>query len=91
MVAHYFNYLKKISASDKHFDELKELVGDSPRYTKTAGTKNEVVQLPTEFKPLWNGEDSIVKRHALSYLYKRNIDDSDILKYNIGYCDDWLI
>jgi DNA primase len=26
----------------------------------------------------------------LSYLYKRGIDDSDILKYNIGYCDDGL-
>jgi hypothetical protein len=24
----------------------------------------------------------------LSYLYKRGIDDSDILKYNIGYCDE---
>ena len=26
----------------------------------------------------------------MSYLYKRGIDDSDILKYNIGYCDDGL-
>ena len=49
-----------------------------------------VVKLPEEFKPLWNGGDSIVKRHALSYLYKRGIDDSDILKYNIGYCDEGL-
>jgi len=46
-----------------------------------------VVKLPEEFKPLWNGGDSIVKRHALSYLYKRGIDDNDILKYNIGYCE----
>jgi len=85
-----FQLLKKVNASHQHFDELKELVGDSPRYTKTTNVKNEVVQLPTEFKPLWNGGDSIVKRHALSYLYKRNIDDSDILKYNIGYCDNGL-
>jgi DNA primase len=85
-----FQLFKKINASHQHFDELKELVGDSPRYKKTTDTKNEVVQLPTEFKPLWNGGDSIVKRHALSYLYKRNIDDSDILKYNIGYCDEGL-
>ena len=34
--------------------------------------------------------NKIVKRHALNYLYKRGIDDSDILKYNIGYCDDGL-
>ena len=86
-----FQLLKKINAPHKHFDELRELVGDTPRYKKKTDSKvNDVVQLPTEFKPLWNGEDSIVKRHALSYLYKRNIDDSDILKYNIGYCDEGL-
>ena len=86
-----FQLFKKISASHQHFDELRELVGDSPQYKKKNSVKiNEVVQLPTEFKPLWNGGDSIVKRHALSYLYKREIDDSDILKYNIGYCDEGL-
>jgi len=84
-----FQLLKKINAPHKHFDELRELVGDTPRYKKKSNSKvNDVVQLPTEFKPLWNGGDSIVKRHALSYLYKRGIDDSDILKYNIGYCDE---
>ena len=86
-----FQLFKKISASHQHFDELRELVGDTPRYKKKTDSKvNDVVQLPTEFKPLWNGGDSIVKRHALSYLYKRDIDDSDILKYNIGYCDEGL-
>ena len=86
-----FQLLKKISASNQHFDELRELVGDSPRYKKKTDSKiNEVVQLPNEFAPLWNGGDSIVKRHALSYLYKRGITDSDILKYNIGYCDEGL-
>ena len=87
-----FQLFKKIGASTQHFNELRELIGDSPqyKYKKTTDTKVKVVQLPNEYKPLWNGEDSIVKRHALSYLYKRNIDDSDILKYNIGYCDEGL-
>ena len=86
-----FQLFSKVGTSKQHFDELKELVGDSPQYKKKTDTKvNEVVQLPKEFKPLCNGGDSIVKRHALSYLYKRGIDDSDILKYNIGYCDDGL-
>ena len=85
-----FQLFKKISASNQHFDELRELVGESPRYSNKPNPKVEVVQLPDEFKPLWNGTDSIVKRHALSYLYKREIDDSDILKYNIGYCDEGL-
>ena len=86
-----FQLLKKINASHQHFDELRELVGDSPRYKKKNDSKvSEVVQLPNEFKPLWNGGDNIVKRPALSYLYKRDITDSDILKYNIGYCDEGL-
>ena len=78
--------LSKIGASKSNFYEFIELVGDVPRYIKKDNASAKVVQLPTEFKPLWNGGDSIVKRHALSYLYKRGIDDSDILKYNIGYC-----
>ena len=84
-----FQLLKKVNASREHYEELNELVEDSPRYVKN--DKRDIrVKLPDEFKPLWNGGDSIVKRHALSYLYQRGIDDSDILKYNIGYCDDGL-
>ena len=67
-----FQLLKKVNASNQHFDELWELVEDSPKYTKRTDTKKKVVQLPNEFTTLYNGTDSIVKRHALSYLYKRN-------------------
>ena len=50
--------------------------------------KEDVLNLPESFKPLWNGGDSIVKRHALNYLYARGITEEDLLKYNIGYCDE---
>ena len=85
-----FQLLKKIGASKEHFDELRELVDDNYYVdTKTKKTEDSL-SLPTEFKPLWNGGDGIVKRHALTYLYKRGITDNDILKYNIGYCDSGL-
>jgi len=85
-----FQLLKKVGASHQHFDELAELV-DTKTYVNTRTQETKVsLSLPTEFKPLWNGNDGIVKRHALSYLYKRGITDSDILKYNIGYCDEGL-
>ena len=84
-----FQLLKKVDASREHFDELAELVDDLPRYKKTTETKS-IVKLPDEFKPLWNGGDSIVKKHALNYLHKRGITSEDILKYNIGYCDEGL-
>ena len=86
----FFQLLKKVSASREHFDELVELVGETKFY-KSKDTQEKVgVSLPKEFKPLWNGGDGIVKRHALSYLYNRNISDEDIMKYNIGYCDEGL-
>lgn len=84
-----FQLLKKVDASREQFDELAELVDDLPRYKKTTETKS-IVKLPDEFKPLWNGGDSIVKKHALNYLHKRGITSEDILKYNIGYCDEGL-
>ncbi len=84
-----FQLLKKVGATKEQFSELSELVDDIPKY-KPTDDKIESVQLPKEYKPLWNGGDSIVKRHALSYLYKRGITDEDILKYDIGYCDSGL-
>ena len=84
-----FQLLKKVGATKEQFSELSELVDDLPRYKPTED-KSESVRLPKEYKPLWNGGDSIVKRHALSYLYRRNITDADILKYDIGYCDSGL-
>jgi len=86
-----FQLLKKVNASNQHFDELRELVGDLPHYKKETDTRlKKVVQLPYEFITFGNSTDSIVKRHALSYLYKRGITDSDMLKYNIGYCDEGM-
>ena len=83
-----FQLLKKVGASYQHYDELKELV-DTKTYVNTRTQETKVsLSLPPEFKPLSNGNDGIVKRHALNYLYKRGITDSDILKYNIGYCDE---
>ena len=85
-----FQILKKVGASHQHYDELRELV-DTKTYVNTRTQETKVsLSLPPEFKPLWNGNDGIVKRHALSYLYKREITDSDILKYNIGYCDEGI-
>ena len=85
-----FQLLKKVGASHQHYDELRELV-DTKTYVNTRTQETKVsLSLPPEFKPLWNGNDGIVKRHALSYLYKREITDSDILKYNIGYCDEGI-
>ena len=58
----YFSYLKKLITKEQ-YDELAELVDDLPRYIKK-DEKSNLVKLPQEFKPLWNGGDSIVKKHV---------------------------
>jgi len=86
----FFQLFKKVSATKEQFDELVELVGENKFYKVKDEDKKNIVKLPDDFKPLWNGSDGIVKRHALTYLYKRDITDEDIIKYNIGYCDSGL-
>ena len=86
----FFQLFKKVSATKEQFDELVELVGENKFYKVKDEDKKNIVKLPDDFKPLWNGNDGIVKRHALTYLYKRGITDEDIIKYNIGYCDSGL-
>ena len=82
-----FQLFKKINAQQKHFDELRELVDDdywgAPRTQKT---QKKSVLLPKEFKPLWNGENSVIKTHALSYLHKRGISKEDIITGRLIKC-----
>jgi DNA primase len=44
--------------------------------------------LPNEYKSFYNADISLTGKHALNYLKSRNISKYDILRYNIGYCDD---
>ena len=86
-----FQLFKKVNASKNQYTELEELIGDFPKYSNhTKNTQLQKINLPKEFKPLWNGGNSIIKRHSLNYLNKRNITYEDIIKYNIGYCDSGL-
>ena len=83
-----FQLFKKLNATKQQFDELRDIVGEiSYKSTSVKNTQVQNVELPTEFKPLWNGDNGIVKGHAVNYLHKRGITNNDILKYNIGYCD----
>ena len=83
-----FQLFKRVNASREQFNELVELVGE-PKYSRVKKQdKKDLVRLPDKYKPLWNGGDGIVKRHALTYMYKRGFTDDDILKHNIGYCDE---
>jgi DNA primase len=48
----------------------------------------EAVTLPSSFLPLSEPTGTYRCSHALAYLHKRGVTDIDILRYNIGYCED---
>lgn len=78
--------LKKSNATDEQLTEVKKHVKNT-HYVKIE-KKEEVLKLPTEFKPLVNiTKSDLVGRRALAYLKRRGVKKSDILKYNIGYCE----
>ena len=84
-----FQLFKKLNATKEQYDELSEIFGDSKRYIKKEST-NEKINLPKEFISLNDVKDTITKRHAISYLKKRSIGVIDILRYNIGFCEEGL-
>ena len=75
---------KKLGSSFEKLEELKKIVGDENEYVEVI--KQVALSLPKEFQTFKNNKD-IIARQAISYLKSRGITKSDILKYNIGYCE----
>ena len=73
---------KQINASSDIISQLKPLIGSKTFIDEVLITN--LVELPKEFKHF---DNTIISKHALNYLKKRNITEGDILKYNIGYCE----
>ena len=76
---------KQIKASPEYFSQLKKLV-KSGYEVEEIKIEEKILELPKEFKNLI-GSKNIISRHASAYLKRRNINEDDILKYNIGYCE----
>ena len=80
----------KLNATPNQFIELTDIVGESYYYSEKSDIV-EVISLPKEYIPLWKNEGNrIIRKHTLLYLKKRNISNKDIIKYEIGYCEDGL-
>jgi hypothetical protein len=84
---------KKIYQIFKHIQVPSNTMAELRSIVKTEFNDKEVVveekvSLPKEFKSLLNiSKTDILGRHALTYLKSRNINEEDIVKYNIGYCE----
>ena len=84
-----FQLFKKAKATHDQMDELSKLVG-KPNYRRddSETTKKQVVKLPRDFKSMYEKSNSPVYKQAMMYLLKRGVTGNDILKYNIGYCEE---
>ena len=84
-----YNLFKQLKVDSSKYGELSSLVKTSKSLKQTQ-VKSSVI-LPNEFISLSSGNlSNISAKHALAYLKKRNISKHDILKYNIGYCENGL-
>jgi len=81
---------KKIKVSSEKIDELL-LILPKEKNNNLIIKHNEEIILPKEFKSLYDINDmSFAKKKAISYLKARGINELDIIKYNLGYCDSGL-
>ncbi len=84
-----YSLFKQLKVEAGKYTELKSLVKTSKSIKETQVINS--VSLPNEFISLiGNNLNEIKTRHALAYLKSRNINQHDILKYNIGYCETGL-
>jgi len=81
---------KKLRVSKSTWDEYNAIFSKVNRYRSEYDTTDvvEQVELPKEFIPLYNPSNSYKRKHALNYLLGRGLRPEDIVKYNIGYCDE---
>jgi len=77
--------LKKVQAPASQITEMR---GYFPGGRGELDDKQyEVVELPKEFVSLTKPSTKLTYRQAKSYIISRGITDTDVVKYNIGYCE----
>lgn len=84
---------KALNVSREKTSELYKILNIQPKYNYSEIDSNyqdtKVLGLPLEYIPLYRKSDSIEYKNALYYLnVKRKVSLSEIVKYNIGYCED---
>jgi len=81
---------RKLKVSKDVWDEHNSIFSKKYKYQTTPTTEqvDTVVTLPAEYQPLWKSTTSVYRKHALNYLDKRGVSPSDIVKYNIGFCEE---
>jgi DNA primase len=81
--------LKKLKISYEKRKEINGFITNASQINNFKENEIEKIQLPKEYKGFITLKKSdIVGKHALKYLKDRGLTKEDIIKYNIGYCDE---
>jgi len=79
---------KQLNLPKERFEQLNRIIESSKyRVSDNVKIKNETLQLPADYRPLWIPKNTPDYRNAIHYLKQRKITIFDILKYRIGYCE----
>jgi hypothetical protein len=81
-----YSLFKKINADSRYFSELKDIV-----FIPTQKDEKEskvIVSLPREYQSLSSKSKSLFYKHAIKFLKQRGINETDIKKHKIGFCDN---
>jgi len=83
-----YSLFRGAKASSDKIAEAKKLIANSKSIKDTAVTESQIA-LPKEYIAFYNADTSkIMYKHAVAYLKKRGITHEDMLKYQLGYCEE---
>jgi len=78
---------RKIGVTSNYLKDLSGIIVRSDREDQDTAEFTGV--LPVEYKFLLDAKKSdILAKHAMLYLKKRGVTEQDIIKYQIGYCEE---
>ena len=83
-----YSLFKRINADSKYFSELRDIV-----FIPTEKDEKEskvIVSLPREYQSLSSKSKSLFYKHAIKFLKQRGINETDIKKHKMGFCDDGI-
>ncbi len=78
----------KLKVRESYFDELYKIIGKTWVHHDKEEKREVNLSLPDEFHPLWHPLKSSGYGQAMSYIHDRNITMDDVIRYNIGFCDE---
>jgi hypothetical protein len=83
-----YSLFKKLNVPHEYITELSAIVKLPKSHNTEQIQEKQYISLPYEFISLKNASNKFNAKKAISYLHKRNIFDYDIIRYNIGYCEE---